>query len=86
MGRMEERIFNGFGNRLKTCSGCPSVSSEVECWQTWHHCTKGHYENIRALPIDGECPDFPKAEDNVPGEVLEEANKLKDKPVEVVEV
>lgn len=68
-----------FGNRLKTCKSCPSANYEVECNRTWHHCTKGRYKNITALPIDGECPDFPKPEDNVPGEVIEEAKELKDR-------
>ncbi len=73
-----ERKANCFGNRLKTCGGCPETNYDIECGYTWHNCTKGHYKNITALPIDGECPDFPKPEDNVPGEVIKEANKLKE--------
>lgn len=76
------------GDRLKTCTGCPSASFDVMCNVTWHRCTKGHYSDVRALPIAGECPDFPKPEDNVPGEVLENARKLTEKKTipEVVKV
>lgn len=69
------------GDRLKTCSGCPHTSFDVMCNATWHKCNKGHYNDVRSPPIEGGCPDFPKLEDGVPGEILETAKKLKDKKV-----
>ncbi len=67
------------GKRLVICGKCPNHEEEYSCRRTWHTCLIGHYEDQTRLPTDGECPDFPKPEDKVPGEVLETAKRIKER-------
>lgn len=66
--------------RLLICSDCPSAYYRTVCYETKHFCRMGHYGYVTSLPVDGECPDFPKPEDNVPGEVFESAKEIVRRP------